>query len=532
LATLIQIRRDSEANWVSNNPVLALGELAYSTDISKLKVGNGSSNWSSLAYINVLPSEIAGLNTDEISEGTTNLYFTNQRAIDAVAGGDFNTDVVEEGTVNLYYTDTRVENVIANSDTDDLTEGTVNLYFTNQRAIDAVADGDFSTDVVEEGTVNLYYTDARVEDVLAASDTDSLSEGTTNLYYTDTRVENVISASDTDDISEGTQNLYFTESRSRSSISGSTGIIYSSTDGVIHVDTEEISTVAYVNATAEGLHVHTSVAVATVANIADLASPPATIDGVTLTEGMRVLVKDQTDLSENGIYVVDTGALVRADDHDTSTEVRSGDFVFVTGGDTQASTGFVQVNDVTTLDTDPIEWTQFIGAGTFTAGTGLDLNGNVFSLDADTDLVSEGTSNLYFTDQRAIDAVVNGSVDTDDIEEGTVNLYYTDTRVENVIASSDTDDLAEGTTNLYFTAQRAVDAVTQGDVDTDDISEGTSNLYFTNQRAIDAVVENISVDDLSDVSSESPSDGDVLIYSTTTQSWTPGEIAVIDGGTP
>jgi hypothetical protein len=398
LATLIQIRRDSEANWILNNPVLALGELAYSTDISKLKVGNGSSSWSSLAYINVLPSEIAGLNTDEISEGTTNLYFTNQRAIDAISGGDFNTDVVEEGTTNL--------------------------YFTAQRAVDAVTQGDVDTDDIEEGT--------------------------TNLYYTDTRVEDVIAASDTDDISEGTQNLYFTESRSRSSISGSTGIIYSSTDGVIYVDTDEISTVAYVNATAEGLHVHTSVAVATVANIADLASPPATIDGVTLTEGMRVLVKDQTDLSENGIYVVDTGALVRADDHDTATEVRSGDFVFVTGGDTQASTGFVQVNDVTTLDTDPIEWTQFIGAGTFTAGTGLDLNGNVFSLDADTDLVSEGTS----------------------------------------------------------------------------------NFYFTNQRAIDAVVENISVDDLSDVSSESPSDGDILIYSTTTQSWTPGEIVVIDGGTP
>lgn len=58
MATLIQIRRDTQANWTSNNPVLALGELAYSIDEQKLKVGDGSSAWSSLSYINSLPSEI------------------------------------------------------------------------------------------------------------------------------------------------------------------------------------------------------------------------------------------------------------------------------------------------------------------------------------------------------------------------------------------------------------------------------------------------------------------------------------------
>ena len=460
--------------------------------------------------------------TDILSEGTSNLYFTAQRAIDAVASGDFNTDVVEEGTSNLYFTDERVQDVLVNavqeniaitatdgilyitaengvedSTTDDLDEGTVNLYFTSQRVLDVVSGGGegFTTDSVTEGTTNLYYTDARVQDVISNSDTDDLSEGTTNLYYTDTRVENVIASSDTDDISEGTENLYFTESRARSSIAAGTGIAYTSTDGIINVDTDEIATVAYVNATAEGLHVHTSVAVATTANIADLASPPATIDGVTLTEGMRVLVKDQTNLSENGIYVVDTGALVRADDHDTATEVRSGDFVFVTGGNTQASSGFVQINDVSTLGTDPIEWSQFIGAGVFTAGTGLDLNGNVFSLDATTDLVTEGTTNLYFTDQRAIDAVAGGDFNTDVVEEGTTNLYYTDARVEDVIASSDTDDLAEGTTNLYYTDARVEDVIAASN--TDDISEGTTNLYYTTQRVYDDLVnsvqENISI---------------------------------------
>ena len=163
----------------------------------------------------------------------------------------------------------------------------------------------------------------------------------------------------------------------------------------------------------------------------------------------------------------------------------------------QEATGWVQTEVVSTLGTDPIVWTQFIGAGVYTAGTGLALNGNVFSLDASTDLVDEGTVNLYFTDQRAVDAVINGAVDTDDIEEGTTNLYYTDERVEAVIANSSTDDIDEGTVNLYFTAQRAIDAVASGDFNTDVVEEGTTNLYYTTQRVYDdlvnAVQENISI---------------------------------------
>lgn len=346
--------------------------------------------------------------------------------------------------------------VVTDADTTDiLSEGTSNLYFTDERAKDAVTSG-VDTDQISEGTSNLYFTDQRVQDVLtSASQTNiSITEVEGALVIT---AENGVDDSTTDDLDEGTTNLYFTESRARSSISGGTGITYTSADGIINVDTDEIATVAYVNATAEGLHVHTSVSVATVENIADLASPPATIDGVTLTEEMRVLVKDQTDLFENGIYVVDAGSLVRADDHDTATEVRSGDFVFVTSGDTQSSTGFVQVNDVSTLETDPIEWAQFIGSGTFTAGTGLDLSGNVFSLNATTDLVSEGSTNLYYTDSR-VEGVISNS-DTDNLSEGTTNLYYTDSRVEGVLANSDTDDISEGTTNLYFTDSRAVSAI-------------------------------------------------------------------------
>lgn len=137
----------------------------------------------------------------------------------------------------------------------------------------------------------------------------------------------------------------------------------------------------YVDSVTQGLHVHASVQTATTSNIADFENPPATINGVTLTDQMRVLVKDQATQSQNGIYVYlsSTTELVRASDFDSSAEIQGGDFVFVTGGSTYESTGWVQTETVTTLGTDPIIWDQFSGAGTYLAGTGLELVGSTFN---------------------------------------------------------------------------------------------------------------------------------------------------------
>lgn len=53
MATRIQLRRDTATNWQSNNPVLSSGEVAISTDINKIKIGNGVATWTSLSYIDV-----------------------------------------------------------------------------------------------------------------------------------------------------------------------------------------------------------------------------------------------------------------------------------------------------------------------------------------------------------------------------------------------------------------------------------------------------------------------------------------------
>lgn len=143
----------------------------------------------------------------------------------------------------------------------------------------------------------------------------------------------------------------------------------------------QAATKQYVDAVSEGLHIHPSVQAATTANISDLSAPPAAIDNVTLTNNMRVLVKNQSTTSQNGIYVFSssTGALTRASDFDSASEIQGGDFVFVVGGSTQDNTGWVQTEIVTTVGADPIAFQQFSGAGTYSAGTGLALNGTVFS---------------------------------------------------------------------------------------------------------------------------------------------------------
>lgn len=154
----------------------------------------------------------------------------------------------------------------------------------------------------------------------------------------------------------------------------------------------EAVTKQYVDAIAEGLHIHASVATATTASV-DLNDAPASIDGVSLTDGMRILVKNQPNTADNGIYTYSASAdaLVRASDFNSSSEIQGGDFLFVTGGNTYADTGWVQTENVTTLGTDPITFTQFSGAGTYSAGTGLQLDGTVFS---NTGVLSlQGTAN-------------------------------------------------------------------------------------------------------------------------------------------
>ena len=153
------------------------------------------------------------------------------------------------------------------------------------------------------------------------------------------------------------------------------------------VNNQDAATKFYVDNVAQGLDTKQSVVAATTANIT--LSATQTIDGISVIAGDRVLVKNQTTQSENGIYVVSASAWARSADANTWTELISA-YVFVEQGTTLADTGWVcTVNAGGTLGTTPVTWAQFSGAGSYTAGTGLTLTGNVFSI------TNVGTAGTY-----------------------------------------------------------------------------------------------------------------------------------------
>lgn len=165
---------------------------------------------------------------------------------------------------------------------------------------------------------------------------------------------------------------------------------------------QDAATKNYVDTLAEGLHIHEACHVATQASLETITGGTVSynngtdgvgafltlsvavtvIDGHPLNNLDRILVKNQTPTSRNGIYTWATGGttLTRAADFNAGAEINGGDFVFVENGNLYNNTGWVQTEEVVTVGSDSIVWQQFAGAGTYTAGSGLALVGNEFSL--------------------------------------------------------------------------------------------------------------------------------------------------------
>ena len=152
-------------------------------------------------------------------------------------------------------------------------------------------------------------------------------------------------------------------------------------------NTNHAVTKGYVDSVASGLDVKKSVRVATTANgtLASSFANGQTVDGITLATGDRILIKNQTTGSENGIYTVNaSGAPTRATDFDDNTEVTSGAFTFVEQGTVNADNGFALTTDGSiTVGTTALVFTQFTGAGSITAGAGLSQTGNTIDVNVD-----------------------------------------------------------------------------------------------------------------------------------------------------
>ncbi len=150
--------------------------------------------------------------------------------------------------------------------------------------------------------------------------------------------------------------------------------------GVTPTADAHFATKGYVDGVSQGLDIKEAVKVATTANIT--LSGTQTIDGIAVSADERVLVKNQSTATENGLYLCKAGSWARTDDLAAGDDASSV-FVFVDQGTVNADSGFVCTSNKgsAVVATNNLSFTQFSGAGQITAGDGLDKSGNTLSLD-------------------------------------------------------------------------------------------------------------------------------------------------------
>ncbi len=222
-------------------------------------------------------------------------------------------------------------------------------------------------------------------------------------------------------------------------------------------DPAHAATKAYVDAARSGLDVKQSVRAATTDPLtiaSDLEAGDTLDTTVTLVAGDRVLVKNQSTASENGIYVVQaSGAAVRATDFDSTAEVTPGAFTFVEEGTVNADSGWVlTTNGTITVGTTALAFAQFSGAGSITAGNGLTKTGNTIDVVGTTDRITANADSIdiasTYVGQSSITTL--GTITTGTWDATTVAVTAGGTGVE-----SFTDNgvvYGDGTNSLDVTA--------------------------------------------------------------------------------
>jgi len=433
MATRMQQRRGTASQWTSANPILNAGEMGWESDTNKFKIGDGTNHWANLDYFIDANSTVnPSFGTSIVFEGATaDSYETTLQVTDPTADRTI-TFPDATGTVAL------------TSDISELSQDAIDAALTAGTGITKTYNDNANTLTLAVDTTTIQ---ARVADVsdteigylngvtsgiqtqLDAKSTASKTEtftnksialgsntltGTTSEFNSALTDSNFVTTGDTGTvtstmIADGTivdGDISASAAIAQSKISGlttdlsnklalaggtMTGNLAMGTNKITGLgtptDSTDAATKSYVDAATEGLHIHEAVVAATTANVnlANALENGDVLDGITLATGNRILVKNQTTQSENGIYVVQaSGQPTRATDFDTASEIDSGDFVFVYSGTTNGSTGWVQTNRPATIGTDAIAFTQFSGAGTYTAGTGLTLTGTVFSINTAT----------------------------------------------------------------------------------------------------------------------------------------------------
>lgn len=254
-------------------------------------------------------------------------------------------------------------------------------------------------------------------------------------------------------------------------------------------DSAHIATKGYVDSARQGLDVKASVRVASTAPVAIATALEAgdVVDGITLVAGDRVLLKDQSTASENGIYVaVASGAASRAEDANTSAKVTTGMFTFVSEGTVNGDNGFVlTTNDTITLGTTGLAFVQFSGAGQVIAGAGLTKSGNTLDVGGTADRITINADTVDIASTYAGQSTITtlGTIATGTWNGSVINGQFGGTGVANTgktvtLGGNLTTSGAHATT-ITTTGTTSVTLPTTGTLSTLDGTETLTNKTLT-----------------------------------------------------
>lgn len=463
----ILFRRDTAANWTSANPTLAAGEIGLESDTGKIKLGNGSTAWSSLTYFY---GSLEGSNYVQSLVAGTGLTITGN------SGSGSTPTISLPQSVATSASPTFAQVLVSNLPSAD-------SHVATKAYVDGIASSINWHDFV------VYATAA----VLPGTPT--YSNGTSGVGATLTATSNA----------------------------------------------------------------------------------RLIVDGQNANTAQRVLVKNQADAKQNGIYDVTVQGsvstpyvLTRADDFDSGSSygnINAGDAVYVGSGSTNSGQGFLTTsfgtgtNRAHIVGTDDITFTQFSGTATVTAGTGITKTGNTLSIGQNvatsasvsfaavignlTGVASEAAKlqTPRLIGQTLFDGSGDISIGTSDITGLTVTASDLNKLFNVATTSQQFDMLNTASANVQVQLNSKASTETTDNIVTSlsekadllnptfyqNISAGSNvyaNEFHGNVVGYISEIGNHVLDDLFDVSVASPSDGYVLAWNSSASAWIAEETSI------
>ena len=298
----------------------------------------------------------------------------------------------------------------------------------NSQVVTAVTNNQVAFSIANSSIGTTQLTDGGVTNAKLANSTITLGSSTLTLGSTTTDIAGITSLV-VDDITINGQTISTTASNKNIELSPhSTGTVtvpagYKDRAGFTD---NSLANKAYVDSVSQGLDVKNSVEAATTANLSatysngtagvgatlTFGTAVTTLDGYTLVNGDRILVKDQTNAFENGIYTrTSSTVFTRAIDADTSSDLSGGVFVFVEQGTLNGDNGYVFThNGAPTIGTTNLPVSQFSGAGQITAGAALTKSGNQLDVAVDNSSIEITTDALNVKALGITNAMLAGSI--------------------------------------------------------------------------------------------------------------------------